>query len=115
MLAIAVRHPGYDGLCHNRCRTRYPNGVDEIGRPLLRAHAQHQVGGIVGPRSVVLGGESAADLVPDALGVDQHSVEVEDNGPHTVTHRSAIRSMRSARDTMIPSGPRTYARRHTSS
>ncbi len=53
------------------------------GGPLLRAHAHHPALAALGPEPPVTPGELLADVLPDALGVDHHAVQVEhDRGGH---------------------------------
>jgi hypothetical protein len=60
-------------------RLREADHVVHVPRPLGRAHAHHRPLCVVGPAGAPLLGEPAAGLVPELFGVEQDSVEVEDD------------------------------------
>jgi hypothetical protein len=72
-------------------RLRQPDHVVHIARPLERAHAHHVPRGALVPAAAALGRELHAGLVPDVLGVDDDSVEVEDHGVDAVHYRETYR------------------------
>ena len=51
-----------------------------VSRPFRRAHAHHRALGFRVVASGALADERAADLVPDFLALEDHPVEVEDDG-----------------------------------
>src|SRR5205814_9647414 len=52
----------------------------QVARPLARAHAHHRPLHLVVVAAAALAHESLAHLVPDLLRLDEHAVEVEDDG-----------------------------------
>ena len=67
------------------CR-RQADRLVHVTRPLVRAHAHHvPLRGVV-PAAAALPGQLLARLIPDLFRVEQHAVEVEDDG---LDHRAA--------------------------
>jgi hypothetical protein len=57
-----------------------------VARPFERAHAHHRPLRRLVVAGAALAGEGLPDLVPDLLRLDEHAVEVEDDGlDHALT------------------------------
>ena len=80
MLAVEVAHPA-DHLIVDLLRgLRQAELVVQVPRPLVGAHSHHVPLRLLVPAPAALADELLARRVPDLLGVDQDSVEVEDDG-----------------------------------
>ena len=74
-LEHSLDHLGVDLLRRPRDAER----VGHVARPLGRAHPHHVARRALGERPAGLAGEPDPHLVPHLLGVDDHTVEVEDD------------------------------------
>ena len=95
LAAVAGEQPLDDGVGDRVGRHVDAELVAHVDRPLLRAHPEHRVRRLVGPRPAAVGDELAARLVPALLGVDEHAVEVEHDGVgpgrgHSVHERAQL-------------------------
>ena len=77
VLAVAGQHRLDDGGVDLVGRELGAELLDDVDRPLLRAHAEHVAGGRVLPLAAVGGDDVLAGLVPGLLGVHQDPVQIE--------------------------------------
>ena len=81
LVCVAALHPADDLVVDLLRRLGQPDDLVHVARPLRRAHAHHVRLRAVVPAAATLVRERFAHLVPDVLGVHEHAVEVEDDGP----------------------------------
>jgi len=79
-LSVELRQSRDDGVRDLDGRHLDAELIVHVRRPLGRAHAHHGALGLGGPAAAVAQGDVLACGVPDTLGLDQHAVEVEDDG-----------------------------------
>ena len=80
MLRVAGLHPAHDLVVDLVGGLWQPDDVVHVTRPLGRAHAHHVRLRLRVPAPAALARELLAYVVPHVLGVDEHPVEVEDDG-----------------------------------
>jgi hypothetical protein len=79
MLSIRREHAMHDLGVDLVGIVRHARGLVEVARPLVRAHAHHRPLDLVVIASVALADVRLAHRVPHLLGLDQHTVHVEDD------------------------------------
>ena len=80
VLCVAIEHPAHDLALDLFGRLRKPQLLVHVPRPFGGAHSHHVRLGALVPVAAALARELLADFVPELLGVDQHAVQVEDDG-----------------------------------
>ena len=78
--AVADEHPLDDRVVDLGRRARNAERLAQVARPLGRAHPHHRPRRLGGVRQAEPAHVLLAHLVPHLLGVDDHAVEVEDDG-----------------------------------
>ena len=79
-LAVAREQPPDDLVADLLRRLGEPDLVVHVARPLGRAHPHHRRLRALVPAAAALLRQLLAHVVPDLLRVDDHAVEVEDDG-----------------------------------
>ncbi len=77
---VELLHPSHHHAVDVCRRERHGQHVVHIGGPLRRAHPDHRLRRIVSPMATFAVNDLFFGVVPELLGIDEHTIKVEDHG-----------------------------------